>query len=494
MSTDDLLQQISILEKESIKLDPDSHTRESWFKKTGIHAENYLTLLRELPAREDIQETNAFSGQNMSETAIPIDEVLKLIYNEIERSGLKPASPGYLAYIPGGGLYPSALGDYLAATGNHYAGFHFASPGAVRMENQLIRWIAELIGYDPEIAGGNLTSGGSYAALIAMHTARETMNIRARDIEKAVIYASSQAHHTVFKALRVIGMREATIREIEMDDRFQIRTESLKNLIEEDLTKGLHPFMIIASAGTTDTGSVDPLEETGIIAKHFGMWYHVDAAYGGFFLLTPLLKKVLKGISLADSVVIDPHKGLFVPYGSGMIVVKDKKNLLNAHAADAAYLQDLLQSPDELSPADLSPELSRHFRGLRVWLPLKLFGLKPFRAALSEKRLLCLWLYEKIKDLPHFETGPYPDLSVFIFRCHPPKGDLNVFNQKLIKMIQNDGHTFLSSTKINGDFWIRVAILNFRTHLAEVQTCLEFLIECSSQLLSSHITKQENEL
>ena len=484
MSTDELTRQIIKLEKEAIKLDPDAETRTRWLNKVGKHAENFLSQLSEMPTKEPIHDDNPFLAHPVGESGISLETALELIRSEIERSGLKPASAGYLAYIPGGGIYPSALGDYLAATGNHYSGFHFASPGGVRMENQLIKWVASLIGFDPEQAGGNFASGGSYAALIAVHTAREVHQIRSRDIEKLCIYATSQAHHTIFKALRVAGMKEAHIRQIEMDDGFRMKPDSLRRAIKLDVENGFQPFMVVASAGTTDTGSMDPLDEIGQIAASYDIWFHVDAAYGGFFLLTDLLRTSFEGIARADSVVIDPHKGLFVPYGTGMVILKKREHLLGAHTADASYLQDLKASPDELSPADLSPELSRHFRGLRVWLPLQLFGLQPFRAALTEKRLLCLWLFEKVKSLPHFETGPVPDLSVFIFRCIPPSGDVNLFNQRFIQAIQDDGRTFLSSTTINDTFWIRVAILNFRTHMKEVSTCLEILKDYSTKFLA----------
>jgi len=223
-------------------------------------------------------------------------------------------------------------------------------------------------------------------------------------------------------------------------------------------------------------GAVDPLEAIAEVAKKYDLWFHIDAAYGGFFLLTELGKSIIKGIHRADSVVIDPHKGLFLPYGSGVILVKHLKKLYESQHTTAHYMQDTY-NVDEYSPADLSPELSRHFRGLRMWLPLKLLGVAPFRAALDEKIYLCRYFYQAMKKLEGFELGPYPDLSITFFRYTATQEDLNSFNQKLAKAIQQDGRIFLSTTLINQQYYLRMAILNFRTHKAEIDLALEIIQE-----------------
>ena len=196
-----------------------------------------------------------------------------------------------------------------------------------------------------------------------------------------------------------------------------------------------------------------------------------------FFRLVPDLKTKFAGIEAADSITLDPHKTLFLPFGSGAILVKDKNLLLQAFHYFADYMQDTLGADEETSPADVSPELTKHARGMRLWLPLKLFGLKPFRAALEEKLYLARYFYETIKEIPGFEVGPEPELSVAMFRYLPKAGDANAFNKKLIQAIQQDGRIFLSSTTIDGIFWIRVAVVVFRTHLAQVDLLLEIIQE-----------------
>jgi len=228
-----------------------------------------------------------------------------------------------LGYIPGGGIYTSAIADYIADVTNEYSGMHFASPGAVAMENELLDWMKSMFGF-PKIAIGNLTSGGSIANLIALTAARDKHQIKNNKIENSVIYVSDQVHHCINKALRIIGLEDVIIRHVELDDYSRIIPEDLSAKTENDKAAGLNPFLVIASSGTTDTGAIDPLQTIGEIAIDNNLWYHIDAAYGGFFILTESKKDAFKGIELADSLVIDPHKGLFLPYGLGAVLVKDK--------------------------------------------------------------------------------------------------------------------------------------------------------------------------
>ena len=448
-----ILREIKTLEEIASQLDPDPAQRAFWRNAVINHTEAYLQNIYKVPAKiEHPEKASALLKSPIQEEPEDIETLLQLVKKNVDEQGLKPSSPGYMAYIPGGGIYPTALGDYLAAIGNHYAGYFFASPGGVRMENMLISWVAEILGFDTSTVAGNLTSGGSFATLIAIHTAREAKQIRAADITQSVIYLTSQTHHAALKAIRVTGLGECIIRYVSMNEKYQMDVSDLENIIIADQEKGLKPFMVIGSAGTTDTGAVDNLETLGDICQKHNLWFHIDAAYGGFFTLVEETKSLFKGIETCDSLVIDPHKGLFLSFGAGIVLVKDKKHLLEAHTSQASYLQDLVNDPSELSPADLSPELSKHFRGMRMWLPLKLFGVATFRAALREKILLARYMYEEMQKIPGIELGPQPMLSVFIFRHIPKEGDINTHNQRLVKAIQDDGRVFLSSTMIGEEF------------------------------------------
>lgn len=469
-----MIKRIKELEKISRLLEPSARERKEVRKKVISYSEKFLNEIEKIKAYNvtfakgiDLLESP------ITEKPINIDKAIKLIEKNVDYPGLNPASGGHLAYIPGGGIYFSALGDYLADIFNRYAGVFYASPGAVRMENLLIKWMAEVVGF-PKNCGGNLTSGGSLANLMGIVTARDAKNISSKNIAQSVIYLTKQVHHSVDKAIRIAGLSECVVRHVPMDEKHKMDLVELQKLISLDRQNKMNPFLVIASAGTTDTGAVDPLEEIGSVAKKNNLWYHVDAAYGGFFILTHEGKTKLKGIEQADSLVIDPHKGLFLPYGLGVILVKDVKHLQKSHYYRAQYLQDALEGADELSPADLSPELTKHFRGLRLWLPLKLIGVKPFRACLEEKLLLAKYFHAEVKKLG-FETGSEPELSVCTYRWIPKKGDANGFNKKLLEEVISDGRIFISSTMIDGKFTLRLACLAFRTHLKQINLLLNIL-------------------
>ena len=477
-----MLKKIQELEKIAKTLQPKPELFNRWNQQTTAYAENFYAQLNELPAYDQMRAQQDSNGLSIDGESNELKDLLKLIWKELDRNGINPASPGHFGYVPGGGLFPSALGDYLAAITNRYSGLFFANPGSVRMENELLRWMCRIVGY-PETALGNLCSGGSIANLIAITTAREHKNLKARDFERQVIYLTSQTHHCAQKAIRIAGLGEALIRYIPVDKYFRLQTEALDKQIIIDKQNGLSPFMVVASAGTTDTGAMDPLESIAKICHQHEVWMHVDAAYGGFFILVDSLKPIFKGIEQADSITIDPHKGLFMPYGSGAVLIKNVQAQYQAHFYSANYLQDTDLAKGEISPADLSPELTKHARGLRMWIPLKIFGIEPFKAALEEKILLCRYFYHQIEKLG-FEVGCYPDLSIMIFRYPFKNGDANAFNERLVEEIRKDGRVFLSTTTIDGIYWIRIAVICFRSHKEQVDLCLQLLSEFASKLES----------
>ncbi|MEL6257071.1 MAG: aminotransferase class I/II-fold pyridoxal phosphate-dependent enzyme [Bacteroidota bacterium] len=481
----DLLQQIAHYEKLSRQLDPDHAQRSAW---GHMGLEHVLTFLQNIKGNKMFwlgpDQAKKVLNYTPPEEGIELEEVLQLIHEELDEKGLKASSGGHMAYIPGGGLFPSGLGDLIAAICNYYSGAFFVAPGAVRIENILIRWVAKMIGYDPKNCQGNLSSGGSYAGLIAMHTARESLDISAKDIPQTVVYFSQQTHHALEKALKVIGMKEAIYRRVPMDEDFRMIPSELERMLLEDHDSGLKPAILIGSMGTTDVGAVDPLSELAEISEKYGLWFHVDAAYGGFFMLLDEFKQKYPGLSRSDSMVIDPHKGLFMPWGTGMVIVREGKKLLNTFASDAAYLQDLIEDDIEYSPSDLSPELTRHFRGLRVWLPLQLFGVNSFKAALKEKLLLTQYAFYRFQQTEGIELPLQPQLTVILFRIKSPHQDDNTFNQKLIKGILEDGRVFISSTRIEGKIYLRLTILHFRTHLEEVKLFFDILEAQRQKLLT----------
>lgn len=477
-----MINHIKELEAIARQLDPDSPKREQWLGQVSAYGENFLQGLDDTPAFvSGTDNGHSLYDSPISETGIGIETALQLLQTNVDRPNLNPASPHFLGYIPGGGLYPAALGDYLAAVTNRYAGVFYAAPGAVRIENMLLHWMGNMVGY-PATMAGNLASGGSIAHLIAIVTARETCNIQPKDISRTVIYTTEQAHHSIAKAVHISGLGTAVQHTIPTDSHYRMDPDALEQTILQDKQAGLRPWLVIASAGTTNVGAVDPLTAVGNIAQQHDLWYHIDGAYGAFFALCEEGHQILTGMDMSDSIIMDPHKSLFLPYGTGAVLVKNQQHLHQAHHASADYMQDTLAMMEELSPSDLSPELTKHFRGLRLWLPLKLFGVAPFRAALAEKMALARYFYHKIQEIEGFAVGPYPDLSVVTYRYVPPRGDADAFNRRLIQAVVQDGRIFISSTQLDGNFVLRLAVLNFRTHLETIELTLEILAEKAKQL------------
>lgn len=480
-----MIDRIRALEAVARRLEPGAAERAGMRAPVVAYGERFL---ESLPGRltyvPETDEGASLYDAPIGEAPAGIDALLRVIDKTVDLTGINPTAAGHFGYIPGGGIYPAALGDYLAAVTNRYAGVFFANPGAVRMEHILTRWMATVVGF-PATAAGNLTSGGSIATLIGIVTARDAHGIKAREIERAVIYSTAHAHHSVDKAVRIAGLGEAVSRSVPMDGRHRMDGGALDRMIREDLAAGLRPFLVVASAGTTDVGAVDPLTAIADVAAHHGLWLHVDGAYGAFFALCEEGRRVLAGMDRADSLTMDPHKGLFLPYGSGAVLVKNSAAVQTSHSYTAHYMQDTHQTGDEMSPADMSPELTKHFRGLRLWLPLKLFGVAPFRAALEEKMLLARYFRERLLEIPGFDVGPEPDLSVVTFRYVPEHGDANAFNQRLVQAIHRDGRVFLSSSEIDDRFVLRLAILVYRTHLEDVDLAIAILREKVAALVTT---------
>ena len=407
------------------------------------------------------------------ETGRPLDAILDRLRPAVAKS-LNTAGPGYMAYIPGGGIPAAALADFLACAVNRFVGVAAAAPALARIEATVVDWFAALMGYPPE-AGGILTSGGSLSNLTAVVTARAAR--LGEDFLDGTLYLSEETHFSMAKAARIAGFPERAIRHVPVDERLRLVPAALEKAIESDRARGLRPFLVVANVGTTNTGAIDPLPEVIAIARRHDLWVHADAAYGGFFRLVPGAERRMPGIETCDSITLDPHKGLFLPYGTGCLLVRDPRQLQRAHATGADYLQDLEARKGSVSFADLSPELSRDFRGLRIWLPIQLHGLAAFREQLAEKLELTRWAYEALSAEPLLEVVDEPQLSVVALRCRPPGGEAGKFAAELLRRVNGRRRVFLSSTTVRGDYVLRLCILSFRTHQDRVREAVEAIIE-----------------
>lgn len=419
------------------------------------------------------------------------------------RAAFNTYGPGYLAYIPGGGLVSAAIADLLADVYNRFTGITPAAPALVRLEADVLRWLCEQFGYGPD-AYGLLTPGGSTANFSGFVCARVDRLGDDGDYRDAIAYTSAQAHHSVQKSLGLAGIPRKNLVTVATDARFRLDPRSLHDAIRRDKAAGRRPFLVVAAAGTTNSGAVDPLPALADICAQEGLWLHVDGAYGGAFVLCEEGKRRLAGIERADSVVFDPHKGMFLPYGTGCLLVRDGRKLRRAHQGGGDYLQDFEafeRAGEAPSPADYGPELSRDYRGLRLWLPMMLHGAAAFRAALAEKLELAEHLHQSwlaaIEAGAPIEVVDAPQLSLSTFRLRRRDGeavaDWDARNAAWMGAINARGRAYLSSTRLplppyesdeadSTAFTLRACILSFRTHRDRIDALIEDAVATAGPL------------
>lgn len=390
------------------------------------------------------------------------------------RLGINTANGRALAYMPGSGLLSSAAAEMLAGVINAYTGVSATAPAMIAMERGVIRWMANVMGM-PAGSGGLLSSGGSMSTISALACARHQH--AAFKAERACLYVTDETHHCVAKAAFMLGLENRAVRKVATDDRLRMDPRRLKAMLAKDLADGFQPFCVVGNAGSTSTGAIDPLQELAAIARDHGLWFHVDAAYGGFFNLTSRGRVALSGIEKADSIVLDPHKSLFLPYGTGALLVREERTLRDAHSVDGgAYLRDLDGAGHDF--ADLSPELSRPNRGLSLWLPLHLHGIAAFRAALDEKLDLADRARTRLSTVDGIELHPGSDLSVIAFRAVARDSLVaDEMTDRIVRHVNATGEIFLASTRLRGRVYGRVAVLGLRTSAAHVHRAVELIAQ-----------------
>lgn len=444
-----------------------------------LATDHIVAFTQDIP-NQPVDTSSAINPKDLRLDAIPrepedIESLLNQVFDHATHASLNPVSPGFMGYVPGGGIPHAAVADLVANVLNRYVGVAAIAPALSQMEASVVSWFCEIMGYPPS-ARGFLTSGGSLANLSAVVTARHTK--LGDEFSRGVIYVSDQVHHCIDKAARIAGITESQLRVLPTDASFRLDAQTVAKAIRQDRAQALEPFLLVATAGTTNTGAVDPLDDLADLAAEENLWFHVDGAYGGFFRMTERGKKVLNGIERADSVVLDPHKTLFLPYGTGALLVRNGQHLQATHSSAADYLPDL-QDPDEVVDfCEISPELTRPFRGLRVWLPMKMHGVDVFRDCLDEKLDLANWIEARINELPEVELIAKAELSILAFAV---RGDdlhsRNTRTRKLIGFINQKNRVHLTGTTIDGAFAIRIAVVSYRTHLDRMEMLLEDLQE-----------------
>ena len=460
-------------------------TRAEMIEMARVVTGRAVDFIEALPGRRtnNVIDTAASAEQIRGFLGAPPEQGIDLTtllgrLDEAMDHSIETGGPGLLAATPGGGLYSSALAEFYTRALNRFGTLAAGAPLLTALEEGVLRWIAEDVCGLPTGSSGLFTTGGSMANLSAIVTARQSR--LGEDIENGMIYVTAQTHYSIAKAAQIAGIKRRNIRVVPHDSDLRMNMAAAEALIREDWRLGRHPFLLVGTAGSTDSGAIDPLPEMAALAGRENLWFHVDAAYGGFFRLTERGRQRLAGTELADSVTLDPHKGLFLPFGTGALVVRDPATLSGQEAA-ARCLQDVHPRDELPDYASLGPELSREVRGLRVWLPLQLHGVSAFREALDEKLDLAEYAYEKLSLIPSLELPWRPELSIVAFRVRPRDTSVDAAveadwkTRRLLDRINADGRVLIYSTNLEGRQTARVCILAHRTHADRIAEALDII-------------------
>lgn len=431
--------------------------------------------------RRELEPT--FSASAPEEGKNPDDVLDWVLENVLQRAG-RIDHPRFFAFIPSSPTWPSILGEMLATGFNVFQGTWLESAGPSQLELVVVDWFREWLGF-PEGAGGILTSGGSAANLGALVTAREW----AGNPENPIIYVSDQGHSSLERAARIIGIPVENIRKIPTDEGFRMSVALLREAVISDKEKGFTPLCVCANAGATNTGAIDPLDEIADLAEGKDLWFHVDGAYGGFAVLAPGQEGLFKGMERAHSVTLDPHKWLFQPYETGCLLVRDTAILEDAFRILPEYLQDTALGREQVNFADRGIQLTRSFRALKVWMSIQTMGLGAFREAIQTSIDLARGAEKHIVASPVLEMLGPSSLGIVCFRFRPPDSlltpdELEALNVAIQTEVLDSGRAMMSSTRLRGEFSLRLCILNYRSTWDDVLTTLEAIEDIGNRFSS----------
>jgi glutamate/tyrosine decarboxylase-like PLP-dependent enzyme len=451
----------------------------------------HLSTLSQRPTgrKAERAEMEKLLREPLPEGRVPFEQLLDDYREKILSHAFHLAHPRFFAYIPSSPTYAAVLADALATAANLFLGNWMEASAAAQIEIIVIDWFKEMIGMTAAEAGGLLTSGGSVANLTALAVARHAkLN---DDMDGAVIYASNQTHASVERAARIIGFRAEQIASVPVDDEHRIETRELERRIEEDTRAGRRPFCVIANGGTTNTGSVDALDVVAEIAARHKLWFHVDAAYGGFAALTERGRRLLGGIERADSVTLDPHKWLYAPFETGCVIFKNAPQSRATFHLLPDYLQDMPREKENINFYDYGIQLTRGFRALKLWMALRFYGIETYRALIDRSLDLAQLAALLMRRSPVLEVFNEPQLGVVCFRYVPAgctaqtaedEARLDQINAALVERVIASGEATVSSTRLRGRFAIRFCALNHRTQTSDVERTVALIEQLGNEV------------
>ena len=383
--------------------------------------------------------------------------------------------PRNFSFVPSPSNFVSAMADALASGLNVFCGAWIGPSGAAQIELTTIEWLRTLFRL-PATAGGMFVSGGSMANMTGLAVARLVM--LANNAANATVYFSDQTHSSVAKGLKILGFQQFQVRILPSDAQFRLPLDTLRQKIAADRAQGMLPFCVVANAGTTNTGAVDPLRELAAFCKAEGLWLHIDGAYGGSAAITDRGREVLEGIELADSLSIDPHKWMFQPYEIGCILVRDRDHLRDTFRVSAEYLKILEHDAQQVNFSDFGMQLTRNFRALKLWMSLKAFGVDAFKAAITQGMENAKYVESLLRRDPCWQVITSAQLGIITFRYVVPGWDdtqLNVLNTQMVHKLIHSGYAMLSPTILRGRYCLRMCTINPRTTEGDLEQTIALL-------------------
>lgn len=391
-----------------------------------------------------------------------LDEVAAILDQSIAQS-----RPRYFGYIGSSGLDIGAIADLLAHS--YDPNLAIDAGAATLVEEQALHWTADFIGFPAQ--GGAFTSGGTVSNLTALAAARERAMPGSREhgmTSPGVIYCSRDSHYSITRAAELLGIGSQNVRGIDVDHARRLRIDDLQQSLNADLAAGRVPIAMVATAGTTLTGAIDPIAEMADVCEDHGIWLHVDGAYGA--PAASVIPTAFSGLSRADSVTVDAHKWMFVPKACGIVMVRDEEDLARTFGHATNYI------PGQRNAVDATLEYSRPLRALKLWLAFRVHGADAFRAAIRQTLNHAEQLHEQAMQHPGWEVGPHPQLSIVVLR----RSDVD--NAQLVRDLQADGRVYVSHALIDGETWLRPCFTNIRTTQDDVGALLSIADEVAESL------------
>jgi len=461
----------------SSPLDLDQATMQQLGHRVADIVAAHLANIRSEPVIASLPRSQLNAALMTRPPAQPTDfeSIIETLEQNVFPYHAREPHPGFLAYIPSCPTFPALLGDWIATGFNFFAGVWPVAAGPNEIEMVVLEWIRVWMGLDSG-ASGLMTSGGSAANTTAVVAARHAAVEKGGDIRKLVVYTSAQAHSSVIRAAWVAGIARHNVRVVGMDDGFRMDVESLRTAIGDDRERGDEPFLVVASAGTTNTGAVDPVERIADLCDENDLWLHVDAAYAGFAALTSEGKRLLGRLDRADSLTLDPHKWLFVPFECGCLMVRDPARLADAFRISPEYLRDVEPGEEEVNFADRGVQLTRYSRALKIWMSVKYFGTEVIAAAIQDAMDRARLLESLVEASPDFEVLSPAQFGIVCFRARPGSQDdaeLDALNERLNARVVEGGRFLISSTRLNGRFSLRICTLGYRTTHEDIRDLFE---------------------